>query len=117
MITVYGIGHCDTVRKARRWLKEHELEHRFIDMRKQGLDAEELDAWVHAHGWESLLNRRGTTWRKLPETDRQAIDEPKAKSLMLRHVSLIKRPIVRIGCHGPVILGFDPQDWEMVFDV
>ena len=117
MITVYGISNCDTVRKARRWLDENELEYRFVDLRKQGLDAEELDAWVNARGWESLLNRRGTTWRKLPETDRADVDEQKAKSLMLRQVSLIKRPIVRIGSSGPVILGFDPQDWEMVFDV
>ena len=117
MITVYGISNCDTVRKARRWLDEHELEYRFIDMRKQGLDTEELDAWISAQGWESLLNRRGTTWRKLPETDRADVDEQKAKSLMLKQVSLIKRPIVRIGSSGPVILGFDPQDWEMVFDV
>ena len=117
MITVYGISNCDTVRKARRWLDEHELEYRFIDLRKQGLDTEELDAWISAQGWESLLNRRGTTWRKLPETDRADVDEQKAKSLMLRQVSLIKRPIVRIGSSGPVILGFDPQDWEMVFDV
>ena len=117
MITVYGISNCDTVRKARRWLDEHELEYRFIDMRKQGLDTEELDAWISAQGWESLLNRRGTTWRKLPETDRADVDEQKAKSLMLNQVSLIKRPIVRIGSSGPVILGFDPQDWEMVFDV
>ena len=117
MITIYGISNCDTVRKARRWLDEHELEYRFIDMRKQGLDTEELDAWISAQGWESLLNRRGTTWRKLPETDRADVDEQKAKSLMLKQVSLIKRPIVRIGSSGPVILGFDPQDWEMVFDV
>ena len=117
MITVYGISNCDTVRKARRWLDEHELEYRFIDLRKQGLDTEELDAWISAQGWESLLNRRGTTWRKLPETDRADVDEQKAKSLMLNQVSLIKRPIVRIGSSGPVILGFDPQDWEMVFDV
>lgn len=117
MITLYGIGNCDTVRKARRWLEEHALEHRFIDLRKDGLDPEELDAWIAHKGWESLLNRRGATWRKLPEADRQDVDESKAKALMLRQVSLIKRPIVRIGHRGPLLLGFDPQDWEMVFDV
>ena len=117
MITLYGINNCDTVRKARRWLDEHDLNHRFVDLRKDGLSEEELDAWIADRGWESLLNRRGATWRNLPEEQRQDVNQAKARALMLEHVSLIKRPIMRMGRHSRVVLGFDAQDWEMMFDV
>ncbi|OOG27187.1 ArsC family reductase [Thioalkalivibrio denitrificans] len=107
MITLYGIKNCDTVKKARKWLDDHGVDYRFHDIRADGLDMKRLNAWIKAVGWETLLNRRGTTWRKLPEAEREGIDARRAAALMLAHPTLIKRPVIE---HGEqVLVGFDPK--------
>src|SRR5690606_13942574 len=93
-VTIYGIKNCDTMKKARRWLDEHGVEHAFHDYKKDGIDAARLARWSDAAGWERLLNRAGTTFRKLPDTDKHALDERKAVELMLAQPSMIKRPVV-----------------------
>jgi arsenate reductase len=105
MITVYGIKNCDTVKKARRWLDERGVAYRFHDLRADGLDETTLRAWCGTVGWEMLLNRRGTTWRKLPEAEKEAVDERGAVALMLAQPALIKRPVLTKG--KTVLVGFD----------
>lgn len=110
MLTVYGISNCDTVKKARRWLDEHAVSYRFHDFRKDGLSREQLEAWCDELGWENLLNRRGTTWRKLPETVRDSMDARQAIQVMLEMPAIIKRPLVDTG--GERLLGFDADQWS-----
>ena len=104
MITLYGLKNCDTCRKARKWLEAEGIEHEFHDFRSDGLDGETLAAWVAALGWETLLNRRGTTWRNLPETDREDLTSDHATALMLQHPTLIKRPVFAAG--DTTLVGF-----------
>jgi len=112
MITLYGIPNCDTVKKARAWLSERGAVVTFHDFKKQGVPATELNAWVKAVGWETLVNRKGTTWRKLEDTERAAVvDATSAKALMLAQASVVKRPVVR-WADGVVTVGFDAADWE-----
>lgn len=113
MTTVYGIKNCDTVKKALAWLDGHHVDYRFHDVRKDGLNEEILRGWVKELGWEALLNRRGTTWRRLPETDRETVDEDKAIALMLAHPSIIKRPLLDLGTSRH--LGFSTADYERLF--
>ena len=110
MITLYGISNCDTIRKARRWLEEHGIEYRFHDYRKHGLTRQQLSAWSDELGWDKLLNRRGTTWRKLPEADRNGIDPARAIDLMLAHPAMIKRPLLDTGRQR--LPGFDEQRYR-----
>ena len=110
MITLYGIKNCDTVKKAREWLEEAGVEHRFHDFRKDGLDADLIDAFEESLGWEALLNTRGTTWRKLDDADKNGVDATKAKALMLAHDAIIKRPVWEKD--GEYKLGFAPKDQE-----
>ncbi len=92
---LYGVPNCDTVKRARAWLNERGVEHRFHDFRKDGLDAAQLARWSSSAGWETLLNRRGTTWRKLSEAERASVhDEATALALMQAHPTLVKRPVV-----------------------
>lgn len=110
MITLYGIPNCDTVKKARAWLTEHSQQHAFHDFKKQGVPAEKLQAWTQSPGWEKLLNRKGTTWRKLDTATQAAVqDAASAQSLMLAHPSVIKRPVVDWG--EEVTVGFDAAAW------
>ena len=111
--TVYGIPSCDTVRRARRWLDEHEVPHRFHDYKKAGIDAATLETWSARVGWDQLLNRRGTTYRRLDEAEREGIDEVKAIRLMTEHPSLVKRPVIEHA--GEVIVGFDETLYTKVF--
>ena len=104
MITVYGIRNCDTCRKALKWLDSEGIAARFHDFRKDGLAADRLDAWIDALGWEALLNRRGTTWRKLPASETEGVDAGRARALMLAHPTLIKRPVFDLG--GRYLVGF-----------
>lgn len=106
---VYGIPNCDTVKKARVWLTEHGVAYTVHDYKKQGVPAERLDAWVATVGWEPLVNRQGTTWRKLDDATQAAVvDTASAKALMLAHASLIKRPVIERD--GVVVLvGFAPD--------
>ena len=112
MITMYGIRNCDTVKKARAWLDGRGVAYAFHDYKLSGLDAERLDIWLKEHGWEGLLNRKGTTFRKLAETDKQELDEAKAKKLMLAHPSLIRRPVLDLGRRR--LVGFSPALYEAV---
>ena len=94
LVTLYGIPNCDTVKKARAWLAERGVSAQFHDFKKQGVPADHLDRWLASAGWEKLLNRQGTTWRKLDETTRVAVtDATSARTLMLAQPSLIKRPV------------------------
>lgn len=93
MIILYGIKNCDTVKKARAWLVEADIEHRFHDFRKDGIDAALLDQFDAALGWEALLNTRGTTWRKLDDGAKSDMNKTKAIGLMMEHDAIIKRPV------------------------
>jgi Spx/MgsR family transcriptional regulator len=104
-LTIYGIPNCDTVRRARRELEAAGLAHGFHDLRKQGLDPVRLDRWIAAVGWERLLNRRGTTWRRLPEEQREGLDASRARALMLAEPTLIRRPV--IDRDGAIHVGWD----------
>lgn len=109
MIDFYGIKNCDTVKKARAWLDEHGIAYRFHDYKVEGADPARLAKWVGMQGWEVLLNRAGTTFRKLPDADKQGVDEAKAVALMLAHNSVIKRPVVEYP--GGLLVGFKFDVW------
>lgn len=112
-LILYGIPNCDTVKKARRWLDERDIAHRFHDFRKDGLDAARLQGWIDALGWEKLLNKSGTTFRKLPDVQKDGLDAASAKALMLDQPAMIRRPVVE----GPdgVSVGFSADDWQARF--
>ena len=109
-IGVYGIPNCDTVKKARAWLAAHGRDYRFHDYKQQGVDAARLARWADEAGWERLLNTRGTTFRKLLDSERADLDRDKALALMEAHPSLIKRPVVEHS--GGLLVGFDPAQWS-----
>lgn len=112
MITIYGIPNCDTVKKARTWLADQGLEVAFHDFKKQGVPAAELPAWLKAFGRDKLVNRAGTTWRKLDDAVKAAVvDDASATALMLREPSVIKRPVVRWP-DGHLTLGFSAEAFE-----
>jgi arsenate reductase len=112
--TIYGIKNCDTVRKARKWLDGQGIDYTFHDFRTDGLAKKDLRTWIKAVGWEVLLNKRGTTWRQLPENDRETVDESKAIDLMLANPTLIKRPVL---VHGRKIhVGFKPADYKKLIN-
>ena len=108
-VTLYGIPNCDTVRKARVWLDGHEVAYAFHDYKKLGADAAKLAEWVAAAGWETVLNRAGTTFRRLPDADKQDLDAAKAVALMAANPSCIKRPVVEHP--GGLLVGFKPDLW------
>ena len=108
-IQLYGIPNCDTVKKARKWLDAHGLDYTFHDYKKEGADAGKLASWSDAAGWEVLLNKRGTTFRKLDDADKADLDRDKAIALMLQHPSMIKRPVVEHD--GGVLVGFSEEAW------
>lgn len=114
MVTVYGIPNCDTVKKARAWLTERGVAHTFHDFKKAGVPADRLPAWINAAGLDKVLNRQGTTWRKLePAVQAGAADEGGARGLMLANPSVIKRPVVEWGgVDAGITVGFDAQHWE-----
>jgi Spx/MgsR family transcriptional regulator len=109
-VVLYGISNCDTVKKARKWLENHGIEYAFHDFRKDGLDQASLNRWVEQLGWEVLLNRRSTTWRKLEDADKADLDPPRAMALMLREPTLIKRPV--LVCDGQASVGCSEQDYQ-----
>jgi Spx/MgsR family transcriptional regulator len=109
-ITVYGIPNCDTVKKARAWLDAHGLCYAFHDYKKVGADPGKLNRWCDVVGWEALLNRSGTTFKKLSEADRTGLDRPKALALMLANPSVIRRPVVEHP--GGLLVGFKSETWE-----
>lgn len=109
MITVFGIPNCDTVKRARAWLDEQGLAYQFHDYKKHGVPAERLDGWMQSLGWDKVLNRAGTTWRKLDDATKAAVTGPaSAAALMREQASVIKRPIVEWD-DGRLSLGFSPE--------
>lgn len=109
-LNIYGIPNCDTVKKARAWLNARGVEHIFIDYKKRGANPADLDRWADQVGWETLLNRRGTTFRKLDDASRADLDRFRAIALMAAHPSLIKRPVAERG--NTLLVGFDAGAWE-----
>ncbi len=108
---VYGIPNCDSVKKARTWLGEQGLGHEFHDFKKQGVPEDRLQQWLKVCGWEVMLNRKGTTWRKLdPATQAAVQDAASAKALMLQQASVIKRPVIEWPS-GAVTVGYSPEQW------
>lgn len=111
MITMFGIKNCDTIKKARKWLEAEGIEYQFHDYKKDGLSSEMLNAWIKDLGWEALVNKRGTTWRKLPEEIKDSIDEAGALAVMLENASIIKRPLL-INDANNKLLGFKVEEYQ-----
>ena len=111
-VTLHGIPNCDTVKKARTWLEAKGVAYTFHDYKKQGADPEKIAGWVEQAGWEKVLNRAGTTFRKLPEADREGLDAAKAVRIAAANPSAIKRPIVEYP--GGLLVGFKAAEWEAV---
>lgn len=107
--TIYGIKACDTMKKARSWLDAHAVAYAFHDYKAAGIDRKTLEGWAKKVGWEKLLNRSGTTFRKLPDVDKDGIDEAKAIALMLAQPSMIKRPVLETG--RDLLVGFRPEEY------
>lgn len=112
-IRIYGIKACDTMKKARAWLEAHGVAYDFHDYKAEGVTPERLKAWAGEVGWETLLNRSGTTFRKLPEADRQDLTEARAIALMVAQPSMIKRPVVERD--GELLVGFKPDAYARAF--
>ena len=106
-ITIYGIKNCDTMKKARAWLDSHGVAYDFHDYKTAGIARDRLKQWSDALGWDVLLNRGGTTFRKLPDAEKEGLDEKKALALMLAQPSMIKRPVLDLG--GRLVVGFKPE--------
>lgn len=109
-VTIYGIKNCDTMKKARTWLESNGIDHAFHDYKAAGIDRPTLEGWAAAVGWELLLNRAGTTFRKLPDAAREGLDQEKAIALMLDQPSMIKRPVLDID--GKLLVGFKPDAYQ-----
>ena len=106
-ITIYGIKNCDTMKKARAWLDSHDVAYSFHDYKAEGIDKARLQRWAKEVGWEMLLNRAGTTFRKLDDAAKEGLNESKAIALMLEQPSMIKRPVLDLG--GKLVVGFKPE--------
>lgn len=113
MTTLFGIKNCDTIKKAKKWLTEHDIAYQFHDYRTDGLEKTQLAQWCNELGWEQVLNRRGTTWRKLPESDKDNMNESTAIELMLTQPAMIKRPLLDTDTQR--LLGFKAAEYEQLF--
>ncbi|TNC92514.1 ArsC family reductase [Thalassolituus sp.] len=113
MFTLYGIKNCDTMKKAMKWLDEAGISYHFHDYKKEGLPETLLDSWLSQHEWDELINRRGTTWRKLDDNTRENMDTAMARQVMLENPSIIKRPLLDTGSER--ILGFKADDYAARF--
>jgi arsenate reductase (glutaredoxin) len=111
-VILYGIRNCDTVKKARAWLDQRGVEYRFHDYKIAGIDVARLERWCGEVGWEALLNRAGTTYRKLADSQKQHLNQERAKALMLAQPSVIKRPVVEL--NGKLIVGFKPELYKSI---
>jgi arsenate reductase len=112
-VTIYGIKNCDTMKKARVWLDDRGVAYGFHDYKAVGIERGVLEGWAREAGWETLLNRAGTTFRKLPEKDKEGLTEKKAIALMVAQPSMIKRPVLDVG--GKLLVGFKPEQYEKAF--
>ncbi|MAZ65755.1 MAG: ArsC family reductase [Kangiellaceae bacterium] len=110
---LYGITNCDTVKKARKWLSDHQLDYNFHDLKSEGVSTEQLAQWACEFGWESLLNKRGTTWRKIPDEEKEIQSQEDAILLMKRYPSLIKRPVLLHS--NDFYLGFKAESYHRIF--
>ncbi|WP_339671363.1 ArsC family reductase [Dasania marina] len=113
MVTLYGIKSCDSVKKARKWLDAHDVDYRFHDFRSDGINAQQVDGWLAALGWETLVNKRSTTWKQLSEDTRNAMDAKLAASVLLEQPTLIKRPLLDSG--KGLSVGFKDSDYQQLF--
>ena len=112
-VTIYGIKNCDTMKKARAWLDARGVAYAFHDYKSAGIERGRLEGWAREVGWETLLNRAGTTFRKLPEEDREGLTEKRAIALMLAQPSMIKRPVLET--KGRMLVGFRPDEYGKAF--
>jgi arsenate reductase len=110
-ITIYGIKNCDTMKKARAWLDKQGVAYDFHDYKSKGIGKAKLEAWAKKAGWETLLNRAGLTFKKLPDKDKQGLTEKKAIALMLNQPSMIKRPVLELA-GGKLLVGFKPEQYD-----
>jgi Spx/MgsR family transcriptional regulator len=113
-ITIYGIKNCDTMKKARAWLDKRGVDYAFHDYKTKGVDRAKLETWAKKAGWETLINRAGTTFRKLPDKDKNGLTEKKAIALMLAQPSMIKRPVLEFG-GGKLLVGFKSEQYGAAF--
>ena len=113
MPTIYGIKNCDTMKKASAWLDKAGVAYDFHDYKTKGVERTRLESWVKKAGWETLLNKAGTTFRKLPEADKDGLTEKKAIALMLAQPSMIKRPVLELG-GGKLLVGFKPDEYSKI---
>ncbi len=109
-VTIYGIKNCDTMKKARAWLDKHGVDYAFHDYKAAGIERAQLEQWAKKVGWETLLNRAGMTFKKLPDTEKDGITQAKALALMLKQPSMIKRPVLEAG-RGKLLVGFKPEQY------
>lgn len=112
MITLYGIKNCDTVKKARRWLEDHAVEYQFHDFRQDGLDKTQLKGWVDTLGWEVVVNKRSTTWRKLSDAEKEISSNAQAVKLLAENPTLIKRPVIEK--NKTLIIGFKEAEFQQL---
>jgi arsenate reductase (glutaredoxin) len=112
-VTIYGIKNCDTMKKARRWLDDHKIAYAFHDYKSEGIDRARLENWSKVVGWETILNRSGTTFRALPESAKDGLTKAKAVALMLEQPSMIKRPVLDVD--GTLLVGFKTDAYEAAF--
>ncbi|HVZ50370.1 MAG TPA: ArsC family reductase [Pseudolabrys sp.] len=110
-ITIYGIKNCDTMKKARAWLDRQGVDYAFHDYKSAGIEREKLEKWAKKTGWEVLLNKAGTTFKKLPDKEKEGLSEKKAIALMLAQPSMIKRPVLELP-GGKLLVGFKPEAYE-----
>jgi arsenate reductase (glutaredoxin) len=109
-ITIYGIKNCDTMKKARAWLDKQGVAYEFHDYKTKGIECDKLETWAKKAGWETLINRAGLTFKKLPDKDKEGLSEKKAIALMLKQPSMIKRPVLELS-GGRLLVGFKPEDY------
>jgi Spx/MgsR family transcriptional regulator len=114
VITLYGIKNCDTVKKARKWLDEHTIDYAFHDLRGDGLTQEQVSEWVAELGWETLVNKRSTTWKALDESERNSMDSASAQAAIMAQPTLIKRPLLDTGHQR--FTGFSASNYETIFN-
>ena len=113
-VTIYGIKNCDTMKKARAWLDKHGVEYAFHDYKTAGIERERMEKWAKKAGWETIINRAGLTFKKLPDKDKEGVTEKKAIALMLAQPSMIKRPVLDLG-GGKLLVGFAPELYKNAF--
>jgi arsenate reductase len=111
--TLYGIKNCDTIKKARKWLAENGIEYKFHDVRSDGIDLASIENWVDQAGWETVLNRRGTTWRKLDSSVQESTSRENVSALLLEHPAMIKRPV--LDKDGTITIGFKAENYQSMF--